>query len=94
MQGDVDLKIIYDDDVYGARVLAQLPSADEDTFLINHLIAMQTLLSDNLEWSAYDFSTDPPAARSFRVKFEDSALIHEFKDMFAEGMCQRCFVLL
>ena len=71
--------------MYGARVLAQLPSADEDTFLVNHLIAMQTVLSDNLEWSAFDFSTDPPAAKSFRVKFEDSAVSNEFKDMFAEG---------
>merc|ERR1712152_59585 len=45
-QGEVDLRIVYDDDVYGARILAELPSttAEEDSIVCNHVIAMQTAL--------------------------------------------------
>merc|ERR1719369_1266402 len=45
-QGEVDLRIVYDDDVYGARILAEGPSAgtDDDNTVCNHLIAMQTVL--------------------------------------------------
>ena len=85
-QGEVDLKIVYDDDVYGARILAELPTAssEEESIVCNHLIAMQTNLVD-LEWSALDFSTDPPAERTFRVVFEDEETSAEFKDIFDEG---------
>ena len=87
-QGEVDLKIVYDDDVYGARILAELPSAtaEEDSIVCNHVIAMQTALAeDNIQWSALDFSTDPPSQRTFRVEFDDISISREFKDMFAEG---------
>ena len=89
LQGDVDLRIVYDDDVYGARILAEGPSAgsEDDNTVCNHLIAMQTVLSDDpdLEWSALDFSTDPPSYRTFRVEFGSDDLRAEFKDMFSEG---------
>merc|ERR1719430_1079573 len=88
-QGEVDLRIVYDDDVYGARILAEGPSAetDDDNTVCNHLIAMQTVLSDGqeLEWSALDFSTDPPTYRTFRVDFSSEDVRAEFKDMFSEG---------
>lgn len=88
-QGEVDLRIVYDDDVYGARILAEGPSAgaEDDSTVCNHLIAMQTVLNDGaeLEWSALDFSTDPPSYRTFRVEFSSDDLKAEFKDMFSEG---------
>eukprot|EP00092_Neocalanus_flemingeri_P036782 GFUD01040043.1.p1 GENE.GFUD01040043.1~~GFUD01040043.1.p1 ORF type:complete len:2751 (-),score=928.30 GFUD01040043.1:212-8194(-) len=88
-QGEVDLRIVYDDDVYGARILAEGPTAgsEDDNTVCNHLIAMQTVLSDDpdLEWSALDFSTDPPSYRTFRVEFGSEDLKSEFKDMFSEG---------
>jgi len=88
-QGEVDLRIVYDDDVYGARILAEGPSAgsEDDNTVCNHLIAMQTVLNDSpeLEWSALDFSTDPPTYRTFRVEFGSDDLKAEFKDMFSEG---------
>lgn len=86
-QGEVDLKIVYDDDVFGARILAEVPtgSSEDESYVCNHLIAMQTVLSDDLVWSALDFSTDPPTQKSFRVEFDDNVVSAEFKDMFAEG---------
>jgi hypothetical protein len=47
----------------------------------NHLIAMQTVLTAkdggfrNMEWSALDFSGDPPAYRHFTAEFEDDELV-------------------
>ena len=72
-QGEVDLRIVYDDDVYGARILGDAYTEDEakDTLVCNHLIAMQTVLNEveeSLEWSALDFSLDPPTYRTFRVR--------------------------
>ena len=81
------MKIVYDDDVFGARILAEVPtgSSEDESYVCNHLIAMQTVLSDDLVWSALDFSTDPPTQKSFRVEFDDNVVSAEFKDMFAEG---------
>jgi len=85
--GDVDLRILYDDDVYGARIVAEGPSGTEedDATVCNHLIAMQTNLSDDLTWSALDFSIDPPNYRTFKAQFESDEATSEFRDMFAEG---------
>merc|ERR1719510_1513323 len=89
-QGEIDLRIIYDDDVYGARILGDVYTEDEaeDSLVCNHLIAMQTVLNeveDSLEWSALDFSLDPPSYRTFRVQFTSEDLRAEFRDIFAEG---------
>jgi len=88
-QGEVDFRIVYDDDVYGARIIAEGPTAqgsNEYNILCNHLIAMQTLLSESeLSWSALDFSSDPPTQRTFKVEFPSVDMEREFKDLFAEG---------
>ena len=79
---------MYDDDVYGARILAEQPSAtEEESIVCNHLIAMQTVLSDpGLEWSALDFSTeDRGIYRTFKVEFSSDNIVAEFKNVFAEG---------
>ncbi len=74
--GEVLLKIVYDDDVYGARIVAHSTSGDED-MVCNHLIAMQTSLESDkpgqgCSWSALDFSLDPPAYRNFRASFKSN----------------------
>merc|ERR1719273_2856815 len=87
-QGEVDFRIVYDDDVYGARIIAEGPTAegdDEYNVICNHLIAMQTILADDMSWSALDFSMDPPTYRTFRVEFSSPDTVAEFRDMFAEG---------
>ena len=45
---------------------------------------MQTSLVD-MQWTALDFSTDPPAQRTFKVQFEEDEVTAEFKDIFDEG---------
>merc|ERR1719259_210972 len=93
--GRVDIKIVYDDDVYGARIVAtkQMNEADEEEDedeedLCNHLIAMQTQLeySENrCSWSALDFSSNPPAYRNFVAVFDSDETQLEFKENFFEG---------
>ena len=74
--GDVVLKIVYDDDVYGARIVAhseEEEQGDEEGMVCNHLIAMQTNLETEggCVWSALDFSHDPPAYRQFKATFKN-----------------------
>ena len=61
-----------------------LGGEEDEGIVCNHLIAMQTNLV-NLTWSALDFSTDPPAQRTFKVEFEEDETAAEFKDLFEEG---------
>ena len=86
--GRVVLRIVYDDDVYGARIIAcPINSSDEDT-VCNHLIAIQTELKStqlSCSWSALDFSRDPPAYRGFEAVFDLEADMSEFKETFSEG---------
>ena len=84
--GAVQLQVIYDDDVYGARIMA---FNDEESYVCNHLIAIQTELTieaaDAGSWSAMDFSTESPAYTHFRATFDSAADMDEFKDVFFEG---------
>ena len=83
--GRVNLKIVYDDDVYGARIIAVLAdsvvngSSEEDDssddFICNHIIAMQTVLNvdsgnQSCSWSAFDFSANP-RYRNFKASFKN-----------------------
>lgn len=86
------MRIIYDDDVYGARITAYKEESEEDyeDALCNHLIAKQTQLETEdrdlrCTWSALDFSSDPPTYRTFIAEFDDETAHQEFKDNFYEG---------
>ena len=77
--GRAYLKIIYDDDVYGARIIAVKANEtnEEESYLCNHIIAVQTQLevdqgSKRCTWSAFDFSDDPPTYRTFVADFSTS----------------------
>merc|ERR1719245_2865619 len=93
--GQVDLRILYDDDVFGARIAAYSGNETSGTEVCNHLIAMQTTLdvttpsegetSYRCSWSALDFSVDPPKYRTFVAVFDSSETFNEFKDTFYEG---------
>lgn len=85
----VVLRIIYDDDVYGARIVAERTSKDngaedgDDWTVCNHLVAIQTNFSSETEtsakWSALDFSIDPPSYRSFEAHFKSEQDARDFK---------------
>ena len=85
----VVLRIIYDDDVYGARIVAERTSKDngaedgDDWTVCNHLVAIQTNFSSETEtsakWSALDFSIDPPSYRSFEAHFKTEQDARDFK---------------
>jgi hypothetical protein len=101
------LKIIYDDDVYGARIIAVKISGngngaggseienEDETYLCNHIIAVQTNLDvdedrNRCSWSAFDFSDDPPTYRTFAAEFSQSESTAdeaqaEFVSVFQEG---------
>lgn len=91
--GKALLRIVYDEDVYGARIIASKINDDEN-YLLNHLIAIQTNVEVGEEnrrctWSGLDFSVDPPRYRKFVAIFSDSDGEEdpqvEFVAIFQEG---------
>jgi len=51
---------------------------------------MQTTLEltngcHKMQWSALDFSRDPPTYRHFSAEFDDEDMGREFRDIFNEG---------
>ena len=94
--GQASLKILYDEDVYGARISALKVGSDgneDEVYLCNHLIAIQTNVEvDEADrrctWSGLDFSVDPPRYRKFVAIFPetdgDDAQV-EFVSIFQEG---------
>ena len=89
--GEVELRIIYDDDVFGARIVANFLTGDyDDPPACNHLIAMQTTLdtdeaTNKSSWSALDFSTGQATYRTFKAAFKSADDMIVFKDTFYEG---------
>ena len=98
--GTAVLKILYDEDVYGARIIAlKVNDAngevnEDELYLCNHLIAIQTNVDVNeadkrCTWSGLDFSADPPRYRKFVAIFspdndgEEAQM--EFVSIFQEG---------
>ena len=83
--GEVELRVVYDDDVFGARIVA----INSDGYQVcNHLIAMQTALNEKgnkCMWSALDFSLDPPSYRNFAATFKSDQDKKEFQETFDEG---------
>ena len=99
--GKAVLKILYDEDVYGARIIAlkvtdangEVPNEDE-IYLCNHLIAIQTSVdvdetNKRCTWSGLDFSADPPQYRKFVAIFSSDSdgddAQMEFVSIFQEG---------
>lgn len=95
--GRVVLKVVYDDEYYGAKVVAipedNTSSEDDDEYeeLCNHLIAMHTNLNEDdantFTWSALDFATDSQQAtyKTFTARFEKDEDGQDFRDTFYEG---------
>jgi len=82
----VNIRVIYDEDLYGARVLARhVDSQEEDLDICDHIIAIQTNLDEDLTWSGLDYSDGNPVKRSFRIKFDKKETEYDFRDSFAQG---------
>jgi len=83
---NIVFKILYDDELYGARIVASAANSDDQQAdICDHLIAMQTDLSDDLSWSALDYASQPPVKRKFKICFHDKPTENDFKDYFAQG---------
>jgi len=82
----VFIRIVYDEDLYGARIVARdVDADDEDLDLCDHLIAVQTNLDDTNTWTGLDYSDGSPVRKSFRIKFDTTEMDNDFKDIFAQG---------
>ncbi|CAN7996944.1 unnamed protein product [Ixodes hexagonus] len=91
MVGMGNLRMVYDDSCYGARIRV-LP--DEDAVggtgvpLCDTIVAVQTCLrTERLHafWSAVDMSRSPHERRHFRATFSSPQAVQEFDRAFTEG---------
>lgn len=78
--GKGDLKIEYDDDIYGARV----SHIDENSgeVLANHIIAIQTTMhkeGNSATWTVLDLVPQPPVTTTYKATFA----VHEELELFA-----------
>ncbi|XP_023348327.1 RANBP2-like and GRIP domain-containing protein 5/6 isoform X4 [Eurytemora carolleeae] len=92
----VILRIMYDEDVFGARIIGRDVEAEDDQpDLCDHVIAMQNILEDDLSWTALDYASEDPVRKTFKVSFNSRDIINDFKDTFAQGkeFAEQCEIL-
>ncbi|XP_064638555.1 E3 SUMO-protein ligase RanBP2-like isoform X2 [Lineus longissimus] len=83
-----DLLVVYDEEVYGARI--QMDNPDGET-ICSHHIAIETQLTPNekkktCEWAATDFSAGEPIRRQFKAQFSNVPAVKEFQQIFKQGV--------
>ncbi|EEC01207.1 ran-binding protein (RanBP), putative [Ixodes scapularis] len=90
MVGMGNLRMVYDDSCYGARIRVLSDDAAEGggVPLCDTIVAVQTCLrTERLHafWSAVDMSRNPHERRHFRVTFSSPQAVQEFDRAFTEG---------
>ncbi|KAG0440892.1 hypothetical protein HPB47_016130 [Ixodes persulcatus] len=86
-----NLRMVYDDSCYGARIRVLSDDAAEGggVPLCDTIVAVQTCLRTerlNAFWSAVDMSRNPHERRHFRVTFSSPQAVQEFDRAFTEMM--------
>ncbi|PNF19022.1 hypothetical protein B7P43_G11805 [Cryptotermes secundus] len=85
-QGLGDLQILYDPDIFGARICVERDGTGEQ--LCNTIIALNTVLEVKKRdciWSGMDYSEDPAVHKKFMAKFSSEEAAAEFQHTFQEG---------
>uniref|UniRef100_T1IZQ7 Nuclear pore complex protein Nup153 n=1 Tax=Strigamia maritima TaxID=126957 RepID=T1IZQ7_STRMM len=80
-----NLRVLYDDDFYGARVQVV---TDDGQLVCNHLISIQSAVKVDAKkctWGAEDYSTNHPMHRQFEASFSSADAAKEFEKTFLEG---------
>ncbi|KAL1421143.1 hypothetical protein MTO96_023318 [Rhipicephalus appendiculatus] len=80
-----NLKMVYDDSCFGARIRV---TSDDGSLLCDTIVAVQTCLrTERLHafWSAVDMSIEPNVRRHFQATFSSPQAIAEFSRIFTEA---------
>ncbi|XP_063976439.1 E3 SUMO-protein ligase RanBP2-like [Diachasmimorpha longicaudata] len=86
--GTGQVNMVYDSEVYGVRIIFETMPGHT---VCSSLISMETemeLVGDTCTWTALDDAFDPPARRSYRLKFITEDEAQDFAMNFSEG--QEC----
>ncbi|KAK7080137.1 hypothetical protein SK128_016406, partial [Halocaridina rubra] len=79
-----DLRIIYDDEFYGARILMV---SDGGETLAEHVIAIQTTMfkeGNSAVWTVLNLKPSPPSQVTFKAQFSSHQALEEFASAFSE----------
>ncbi|KAL3241951.1 hypothetical protein MRX96_021617 [Rhipicephalus microplus] len=80
-----NLKMVYDDSCFGARIRV---TADDGSLLCDTIVAVQVCLRTerlNAYWSALDMSIEPNVRRHFKASFSSPQAVAEFSRIFTEA---------
>ncbi|XP_069959256.1 E3 SUMO-protein ligase RanBP2 isoform X4 [Cherax quadricarinatus] len=80
-----DLRIKYDDDIYGACISM---TSDKGETLAEHVIAMQTTMDKEgnaAVWTVLNLKPEPAVTTTFKAVFSSSQALEDFATAFCEG---------
>nr|XP_045612097.1 ATP-dependent RNA helicase DRS1-like [Procambarus clarkii] len=80
-----ELRVKYDDDVYGACITM---TSDKGETLAEHFIAIQTTMhkeGNAATWTVLNLKPEPSVTTTFRAVFSSSQALEEFATAFCEG---------
>nr|CAD7198226.1 unnamed protein product [Timema douglasi] len=86
-QGPGDLQVIYDPDIFAARIYFECDRSGEQR--CNTVIATDTSLEvdkKDCTWCSVDNSQDTPAQKTFMARFSSVEAAQEFESVFHEGL--------
>nr|CAD7443293.1 unnamed protein product [Timema bartmani] len=86
-QGPGDLQVIYDPDIFAARIYFECDRSGEQR--CNTVIATNTSLEvdkKDCTWCSVDNSQDTPAQKTFMARFSSVEAAQEFESVFHEGL--------
>ncbi|XP_058807194.1 E3 SUMO-protein ligase RanBP2-like isoform X2 [Phymastichus coffea] len=87
-RGTANLKVIYDSDIFGARIVIE---SEAKEIVSETVISMDTTMKcedTECEWAAIDYALEPPIRRSLKTVFATSMTAQEMYHAFEEG--QEC----
>ncbi|XP_066979899.1 E3 SUMO-protein ligase RanBP2 isoform X2 [Macrobrachium rosenbergii] len=83
--GTGDLRIVYDDEYFGARIVMV---ADGGDTLAEHIIAIQTTMhkeGNSATWTVLNLEPSPATTVTFKAQFSSIQALEEFASAFSEG---------
>ena len=84
MLGMGDLRIVYDDEFFGARIVMV---SDGGETLAEHIVAIQTVLEKEEKaaiWTVLNLTPAPSSHLTFKAEFSTTQSLEEFASAFSE----------
>ncbi|KAJ8686803.1 hypothetical protein QAD02_022597 [Eretmocerus hayati] len=79
------LKVLYDSEIFGARIVAESDSKDIVSDTVISMDSSMQCVDKQCSWSAIDYAVDPPVRRNLKAVFPSAQTAQEMYQTFQEG---------